>query len=292
MYSVLILFAILLFTACSVDDTFDDYDLQGHRGARGLMPENTIPGFLKAIDLGVDTIEFDVVITAENQVLISHDPWFNYQISTKPDGTPVTEEEQEQLNIYRMTYEEIEQYDVGQRGHPDFPEQESMEVSKPLVKKAILAIEKYIEEQELDPVRYNIEMKTQPDWYREYTPLPDRFAQILYDELSDLEILDRVTIQSFDPFALRALHEINADVKQAMLIHQEGIVVQDYLKLLGYTPEIWSPDFKLVTTELVDEVHGLGMFIIPWTINDTEEMKRQLEMGVDGIITDYPNRAP
>lgn len=292
MYSVLILFAIFLFTACSEDDTFDDYDLQGHRGARGLLPENTIPGFLKAIDLGVETIEFDVVITAENQVLISHDPWFNHQISTKPDGTPVTEEEQEQLNIYRMAYDEIEQYDVGRRGHPDFPEQEPMEVSKPLMKEAVLAIETYIEEQDLDPVRYNIEMKTQPDWYKVYTPPPDQFAQIVYDELSDLEILDRVIIQSFDPFALRALHEIDPGVKQAILVYQEGIIVQDYLNLLGYTPEIWSPDFELVTPELVDEVHELGMKIIPWTINDTEEMKRQLEKGVDGIITDYPNRAP
>ncbi|MDZ7755284.1 glycerophosphodiester phosphodiesterase family protein [Rhodohalobacter sp.] len=110
----------------------DTFDLQGHRGARGLMPENTIPAFLKAVELGVDTVEFDVVVTADGKILVSHEPWFNHLFSTKADGSPVTEEEERSFNIFEMTYEETQQFDVGKRGNPNFPNQEPMEVTKPL----------------------------------------------------------------------------------------------------------------------------------------------------------------
>jgi glycerophosphoryl diester phosphodiesterase len=275
-----------------MDEATYDYDLQGHRGARGLLPENTIPSFLKAIDYGVDTIEFDLVVTADNQILISHEPWFDHQISSKPDGNPVTEEEQMMLNIYQMTYLETRQFDVGKRGHAGFPEQEPMEITKPLMRDAIVAIENYVEEQGLNPVQYNIETKSRPEWYGEYVPQPDEFSRLLYDELAELDILDRVIIQSFDPATLIAMREIDPDVVQAMLVYEEDQTIDRYVEILGYTPEIWSPHYELVTPELVAEAHDRGMTIIPWTINERDEMIRQLEMGVDGIITDYPNRAP
>ena len=275
-----------------MDEATYDYDLQGHRGARGLLPENTIPSFLKAIDYGVDTIEFDLVVTADHQILISHEPWFDHQISTKPDGTPVTEEEQMDLNIYRMAYEETQQYDVGIRGHAGFPDQEPMEATKPLMRDAIIAIEDYVENQGLEPVYYNIETKSRPEWYGVYGPQPEVFSKLLYDELAELDILGRVIIQSFDPATLIAMRKIDANVVQAMLVHEEGQTIGRYIEILGYTPEIWSPHYELVTPDLVAEVHDRGMAIIPWTINERDEMIRLLEMGVDGIITDYPNRAP
>ena len=288
----LLFFSFLIVTACAIEEATLDYDLQGHRGARGLLPENTIPSFLKAIDYGVDTIEFDLVVTADNRILISHEPWFDHQISTKPNGEPVTEEEQQAFNIYEMTYEETRQFDVGKRGHHLFPEQQPMEVTKPLMRDAILAIEEYVEEQGLDPIYYNIETKSRPEWYGEYGPQPEEFSQLLYDELAELEILDRVIIQSFDPATLITMREIDANVLQAMLVYEEDQTVDRYVEILGYQPEIWSPHYELVTPELVADVHGRGMTIIPWTINEREEMIRQLEMGVDGVITDYPNRAP
>ena len=288
----LLFFSFLIVTACAIEEATYDYDLQGHRGARGLLPENTIPSFLKAIDYGVDTIEFDLVVTADNKILISHEPWFDHQISTKPNGEPITEEEQMEFNIYEMTYEETRQFDVGKRGHELFPEQQPMEVTKPLMRDAILAIEEYVEEHGLDPIYYNIETKSRPEWYGEYGPQPEEFSQLLYDELAELEILDRVIIQSFDPATLIAMREIDSNVVQAMLVYEEDQTVDRYVEILGYQPEIWSPHYELVTPELVADVHSRGMNIIPWTINEREEMIRQLEMGVDGIITDYPNRAP
>lgn len=289
--SVIFLIPLLL-AACTLDEATYDYDLQGHRGARGLLPENTIPSFLKAIDHGVNTIEFDLVVTADNQILISHEPWFDHQISTKPDGAPVTGEEQMELNIYQMTYEQTQQFDVGMRGHAGFPDQEPMEVNKPLMRDAIIAIEAYVADQGLDPVYYNIETKSRPEWYGIYSPQPEEFSRLLYDELADLNILDRVIIQSFDPATLIAMREINSGLVQAMLVYQEGQTIDRYVEILGYQPEIWSPSHELVTPELVADAHERGMTIIPWTINERMEMIRLLDMGVDGIITDYPNRAP
>src|SRR5580765_2886505 len=99
------------------------FDVEGHRGCRGLMPENTIPAMLKAIDLGVTTLEMDIVITKDSQVIVSHEPFFNHEITTKPDGSFVTEGEEHSLNIYNMSYTETQQFDVGLKTHPRFPEQ-------------------------------------------------------------------------------------------------------------------------------------------------------------------------
>lgn len=271
-----------------------EFDLQGHRGARGLLPENTIPGFLIAIDHGVNTIEFDFVVTKDRQLLVSHEPWFHHHISTKPDGTPVTPEEQMEFNIFEMTYEETRQFDVGERGHVNFPEQQSMEVTKPLMRDAISAIEVYVEQQGLAPVFYNIETKSNPDLYGIMYPYPEEYAQLLYDELiflnQEFDLLDRIIIQSFDPATLIQLRGLNDRIAQAILVSGDDSI-QKLIDALGYTPEIWSPNYKYVTREIVTEAHTRGMKVIPWTVNNIAEMRLLLEMNVDGIITDYPDSA-
>ncbi|MGF1669616.1 MAG: glycerophosphodiester phosphodiesterase family protein [Balneolaceae bacterium] len=284
---------LLFFITCSQEGIYHktyDFDLQGHRGARGLLPENTIPGFLKAVDLGVDTIEFDVVVTKDHKLLISHEPWFNHKISTKPDGNPVTESEAMDLNIYEMTYEETKQYDVGKRGNAEFPRQQPMEVTKPLMIDAILAIEKHIEENSYDPVYYNIETKSRPEHYDIMVPPPDEFARLVYEELSGLNILNRVIIQSFDVNTLIAMREIDPDVTLALLVDNRDSL-EENLDKLGFIPEIYSPYFKLLNSNIVRSAQEKGMKVIPWTINNVSEMILQLEMGVDGIITDYPDIA-
>lgn len=291
---IITVLSFLLFAACTTNEQQQTFDLQGHRGARGLLPENTIPSFLKAIDYGVDTIEFDVVVTKDRELLISHEPWFHHHISTKPDGTPVTEEEQLEFNIFEMTHEETQEFDVGTRGHINFPNQEPMEVTKPLMIDAIRAIESYTDESGSPPVAYNIETKSNPDQYGEFYPYPDEFAELLYNEIKKLneefDLINRINIQSFDPATLIAFRELNPDIAQAMLVSSDE-PVQTYLDELGYTPEIWSPNYQLLTPETINQVHELGMIVIPWTINTVDEMRRQLEMGVDGIITDYPDSA-
>lgn len=269
-------------------------DLQGHRGARGLLPENTIPGFLLAVDLGVNTLEFDLVVTKDQKLLVSHEPWFHHNISTKPDGSPVTEEEQMSYNIFEMTFEETQRFDVGKRGHVLFPNQQPMEVRKPLMTDAIRTVEAYTVKNNLPPVAYNIETKSVPEQYGIMYPYPEIFAQLLYHELSilqeDYDLFDRVIIQSFDPATLIEFRKLNPDIKLAMLVSDDRSM-DSYITTLGFVPEIWSPNFRLLTPDIVSDAHNRGMKVIPWTINTVDEMRNQLEMGVDGIITDYPDSA-
>lgn len=291
---------LLLFSLCliiagctSPPETFD-FDLQGHRGARGLLPENTIPSFLKAVDHGVDTIEFDLVITADRKVLISHEPWFHHHISTRPDGSPVTPETELNYNIFEMTYEKTRSFDVGLRGHVHFPNQQPMAVTKPLMRDAIREIEIYVRDNGLPQVAYNIETKSRPDHYGVMVPYPDEFALLLYNELlelhSEFDLLDRIIIQSFDPATLREFRKLDETIAQAILVPDES-PIELYISELGYTPEIWSPNYRFVTPEIVWEANEAGMRVIPWTINTVQEMRELLQMGVDGIITDYPDSA-
>ncbi|MDR9416745.1 MAG: glycerophosphodiester phosphodiesterase family protein [Gracilimonas sp.] len=292
-FFIAIFFSLLLMT-CTKTTPPQTFDLQGHRGARGLMPENTIPAFLKAVDLGVDTIELDVVITEDERILISHEPWFNHEISTKPDGSPVTEEEEMDLNIYEMTYQETQQFDVGKKGHPSFPNQERMEAKKPLLSEVIRTVENYTDEQGLPDVKYNIETKSEPMRYGVYYPQPEKFARLLNNLLMDLDeefnMLDRVIIQSFDPATLVEFRKLNPEVSFAMLAANKQ-TIQYYVNQLGFVPDIWSPNYELVTSRMIAEAHSMDMKVIPWTVNTTEEMNDLVEMGMDGIITDYPDSA-
>src|SRR6187431_1726823 len=133
------------------------FDVEGHRGCRGLMPENTVPAMLKAIDLGVTTLEMDVVITKDNKVVVSHEPWFETEITTKPDGSFVNPVEAMQLNISQMSYEEVLKYDVRMKPHPRIPKQQKIKAVKPLLSDLIDSVEEYLVKKNLSKVKYNIE---------------------------------------------------------------------------------------------------------------------------------------
>lgn len=262
-----------------------DYDLQGHRGARGLLPENSIPGFLLASDLGVDTIEMDVVVAADSQIVVSHEPWMSSEICSHSDGTPVTEDEAQALNLYTMTYEEIAAFDCGLRGNPRFPDQEARAVKKPLLSEALLAIENHSEKM----LRYNIEIKSNEEGDGVFHPDVDTFARLLHQVISELGLMNQVTIQSFDPRALEAFRRIESQVTLAFLVSNE-LGLEANMDRLSFIPQTYSPNHNLVDRSLIDSVHGLGMTIVPWTVNDSDRMKELLRLGVDALITDYPDR--
>jgi glycerophosphoryl diester phosphodiesterase len=134
------------------------------------MPENTIPAFLKAIDLGVTTLEMDAVITKDSKVVISHEPFFNHEITTRPDGDTFQESEERSLNIYQMNYEEVKTYDVGLKVNPRFPQQQKMHAVKPLLKDVIDSAEAYASLHIKKPVFYNIETKCSADGDDIYHP--------------------------------------------------------------------------------------------------------------------------
>ena len=265
-------------------------DIQGHRGARGLLPENTIPAFMRALAEGVTTLELDVVITKDKQVVLSHEPYLSGGICSKPDGSPVTGKESKSLNIYEMTYEQVKAFDCGSRGNSRFPEQQKMKVSKPLLKDLIDKVEAHLNENNLPKVSYNIEVKSTMKGDGVYHPEVAEFSDLVQKVISSQLTTDRYTIQSFDFRALQYFHKTYPDVQLVALIENtKG--VEANLKALGFTPEVYSPYFKLLSKKSIDRCHELGMKVIPWTINDLKDMRNMVEKGVDGIITDYPNRA-
>lgn len=265
-------------------------DIEGHRGCRGLMPENTIPAMIKAVDIGVTTLEMDASITKDKKVIISHEPFFNHEISTKPDGSLVTEAEEKNLNMYQMTYDEISKWDVGSRPHPRFPNQQKLKVHKPLLSELIDSVENYIKEKKLNPVFYNIETKSLPEGDSIYHPLPDEFVQLLMDIITNKKIEDRVIIQSFDFRTLKIIHQKYPHIKTAALI-EEGIFTpaEKQIEKLGFKPTIYSPHYLLVNTSLIKYCKENNIKLIPWTVNDLADAKRLVDSGVDGIISDYPD---
>lgn len=264
-------------------------DIQGHRGCRGLMPENTIPGFLKALDLGVVTLELDVVITSDRKVLCSHEPWFSHTIAHDPQGKLIKEEDEKSHSIYKMTYAETRQYDCGMRPHPDFPEQQKMPVRKPLLSAVIEAADAHAKETGRPLPIYNIETKCTPDGDGIFHPSPALFSDLLYEVINTHGIQNRVVVQSFDVRTLQYFKENYPKVALALLIEHEGLP-EINIEELGFYPDIYSPYHILVDRELVDFCDRHDMKLIPWTVNETWEMENLISLGVDGIISDYPDR--
>ena len=270
-------------------------DIEGHRGARGLVPENSIPAFLKAIELGVSTIEMDVCISKDNLVVVSHEPYMNHLFCSKPDGAPVTEADEKTLNLYTMEYAQITQFDTGCRGNQKFPEQEKMATYKPLLKEVIMICELYIKSKHLNPVRYNIEIKSEEQEYGISQPSSvAEFCRLVYEVIVEQLAPERVVLQSFDFAVLKHLkQQMNQGVFKkmdlSMLVEMEALLPS--LDKLGFVPDIYSPSFKQLNAEVIEQCHAKGMKVIPWTVNQVPDMKQLIEWGVDGLITDYPNRA-
>lgn len=268
--------------------TLPAFDKEAHRGGRGLMPENTIPAMLHAIDLGVTTLEMDAVITKDGRVILSHEPFFSAAIATKPDGVRVTTQEERSLNIYQMTYAETQRYDVGLAINPGFKDQQKLPATKPLLSQVIDSAEAYTKKKNLTPVFYNIETKSNPRTDNQYHPAPDEFVDKLMAVILQKKIEDRVIIQSFDFRTLQVLHTKYPRIKTAALV-ADNKTLEEHLKLLGFNPTIYSPLYTLVKPELVQQCHQLKINILPWTVNDKPTIEKLKAMGVDGIISDYPN---
>jgi len=286
----IILFIVLLFSVNTLAQTVKDFDIEGHRGARGLVPENTIPSFLKALEFGVDTLELDLVVSSDGQLVVSHEPWFASLISLDKNGNPIPEEKEKEYNLYKMTYSEIKLYDVGSLGNLNFPEQQKMKVYKPLLKDVFTQVQKYIQKNKLKQVRYNIETKSNPAGDNVYHPIPSVFAKMVYDEVLANKMQKNVIIQSFDVRPLQELRKLPVKFPLALLVmNKDGI--EKNLEKLGFQPDAYSPHFSLVDDATVAFCRERKMKIVPWTVNEIADLERMKKFELDGIITDYPDRA-
>jgi glycerophosphoryl diester phosphodiesterase len=289
------LVTLVFLTACLSKKTSTpissmSFDKQGHRGCRGLMPENTIPAMIKALELGVTTLEMDAVITKDRHVVLSHEPFFNHEITTKPDGSYVSEAEEKSLNIFNFSYEEVRSYDVGMKPHPRFPRQQKLKAVKPLLSELIDSVEVHCRRTNRTPVFYNIETKSNPATDNSYHPAPEEFVDLLMKVILEKKIENRVIIQSFDFRTLQVMHRKYPRIQTAMLIEDyDKRTLNEQLNELQFSPSIYSPEQSHVTEQLIKACHDKKMKIIPWTVNEKAGIERLRSMGVDGIITDYPD---
>ncbi|CAN5204198.1 glycerophosphodiester phosphodiesterase family protein [soil metagenome] len=266
------------------------FDVQGHRGCRGLKPENSIPAFIAALDSGVTTIEMDVAITKDGQIIVSHEPWMSAAICQNPTGKAFTAKQEMRYNIFQMTYDEVKRWDCGSKGNERFPEQEKISMHKPLLRDVILAVENHVKNYTKYEVDYNIEIKSLPEGDGKFHPKPEEFSDIVYAMIDQYLPMERVVLQSFDFRILKYLHKKYPEVRLAALVENLK-AIDENLKDLGFIPSIYSPDYKLLDKQEVKHCHELKMRVIPWTVNDPAEMIALKGMGVDGFITDYPDRA-
>lgn len=280
---------LFLFLSLSIGVKAQNIDIQGHRGARGIMPENTIPAFLYALDQGVTTLELDVVVSKDDQIVVSHEPWLSHEICLDPTGNAISNTQEKQLNIYEMTYAEIAGYDCGSKGNVRFADQTKMKTEKPLLVDAIKAAERHVKGVTLYEVNYNIEIKSTPEGDGVFHPGYKEFSDLVFNLIDQYLPWERVIIQSFDFRVLKYWNEQYPDVKLAVLIENMKSPKTN-LQELGFTPEIYSPYFKLLSKSKVIEIKKIGMQVIPWTVNDKEDMQKLISWKVDGLITDYPNR--
>lgn len=266
-------------------------ELHGHRGCRGLRPENTLPAFLHALALGVDVLEMDVVISADNQVVVSHEPWLNSAICLGPEGETIETIPSPRFNLYQMPYELIRQCDCGQRPHPAFPEQVSGPAYKPLLREVLAAAEATTRPIGRPPIRYAIELKSSPAGDAFFHPAPENFLALVTAEIDQAQVVARTTLLCFDPRILRFAN-LHQPTLATCLLLEAGQPWLASIEALGFVPTTLGPDFTTVTRAAVQELRSKypHLRLVPWTVNLPSDMQALQALGVDGITTDYPDR--
>jgi glycerophosphoryl diester phosphodiesterase len=260
------------------------FDWQGHRGARGLYPENSLEGMREALKYPITTLEFDVIVSKDHQVLLSHEPWLGEEACLDLKGQVV---KKKQINLYQLSYEDIKKFDCGSKPHPRFPQQKKIKTHKPLLSEVLKKIEVEYGERKL---QYNIEIKSTPeDEAQNFQPKVELFTDLVVAEILKHLPRERFFIQSFDFRVLQYLHKKYPELQSVALL-EENLSEKKVLKLLGFTPTVYSPYFKFLTKKVVKSWQKRGVKVIPWTVNQARDLQHVKGLGVDGIITDYPDR--
>lgn len=263
-------------------------DIQGHRGARARLPENSIPGFVYATELGVSTLELDLISTASGDLIVSHEPWLNPSICLGPDGAALPPDSK--LSLYRLTADQIRSCDCGSLGHPRFPDQVPQPTHKPTLAEVIAAANAASRPEGAGPVQFNIEIKHEASRVGTYFPPAEEAARRAVTEIRRLGIADRTTLQSFSAEALEAVHAEAPEIRTSWLMEDE-LSVAEALALLTFKPDVYSPHHILLSPAEVAAAHAAGVAVVPWTVNEAGRMEELLTWGVDGLISDEPDLA-
>ena len=302
--------AILVAAGLLVAFSAPAFDLEGHRGARGLAPENTLVAFKRALSIGVTTLETDLAVTRDDVLVISHDPLLNPDVVRGPDGKWLAAKGPP---LRTLTLAELQRYDVGRadpssRYATQFPQQQAVDGERFPTLAQLFALVR----DSGKPVRLNLETKLDPARPDE-TVDAATFARLAVAAIRDAGFMERATLQSFDWRTLVEAHKIapalrtaclsietenNDTIKPAGDAPSRWTAGLDIRKVDGSVPRlvhaagcaIWSPFWRNATPERIAEAHALKLEVLPWTVNDPADMARLIDAGVDGLITDYPDR--
>ena len=256
-------------------------DVQGHRGCRGHLPENTLPAFARALELGVNTLELDVAVTRDGVVVVHHDRGLNPAIARGPDGRWVTRA----TPINHLTFAELQRYDVGRLDSNSvygrkFPQQKALDGTRvPRLSELFSLAAK-------TTVRFNIEPKSDADQPDE-TLAPEPFARALIAELRKAGMEQRTTVQAFD---WRLLKVVEREAPELPTIYCTEGAGSDPARVHAAGGKIWSPDFERVTPQTLAAARQLNLWVTVWTVNEPADIARMIALGVDGIASDYPDR--
>ena len=264
-------------------------EVHGHRGCRGLLPENTIPAFLHALALGVDVLEMDVIISADHQVVVSHEPWLSAHLCLDTAGQPISPTTERDYNLYQLPYATIRQADCGCVPQPNFPHQQLHSAPKPLLSEVLATVEAQAI-QSRQPIRYSIEIKSDPAGDGIYHPAPPKFLELVIAELATAGVEPRTSILSFDPRVLRLAHSYYPSQRLCLLV-EDGRPWLTSVDELGFVPAVFGPNYQTATATAIQELRQTfpTIHLVPWTVNDVPTMRQLREWGIDGITTDYPD---
>jgi glycerophosphoryl diester phosphodiesterase len=266
-------------------------EVHGHRGCRGLRPENTLPAFLHAVALGVDIIELDVVISQDHQVVVSHEPWLSAKLGRDASGLLIDPAQERQHNLYQLPYAAIRRCTLGEWAHPDFPEQQPVPSHRPLLREVLQQVAAAAQQLGRS-VGFSVEIKSSPEGDDSFHPRPAQFVSLVLAELQAAGVTSRTTMLSFDPRILQVARQVHPSLALCLLIEDHLPPVPALFDHLGFVPDVLGPDFKLLSAQTVQAIRLAypQLRLVPWTVNIPAELAMVWSWHTDGITTDYPDR--
>lgn len=259
----------------------------GHRGARGIEPENTLRAFEEALESGAKGLEMDLYMTRDGKVVVTHNPDISPDLCLSPDGTPL-QQQGERLKIYQLNYKQIKPFDCGSPENEDFPAQENTEAHIPLLGDVLTTAGHYSSTQ--TPLTYLLEIKSGPETDGRQHPAPHFFVQQVLETVAREGAEKEAVIIGFDKRVLRETRKQNKNIRTGLSIAELSKLDKE-LEELGFIPDILCPLHKNIDSAFLEKAWNKGMQVIAWTVNEPEDQQRIIDLQVDGLITDFPDRA-
>lgn len=263
--------------------------VHAHRGGAALYPENTIEAMVNAVRIGVPVMELDLQVTKDSCVVVSHDAYLNAAKALTPEGKEIPAGKDRDYRIYGMDYDSLRLYDVGSKPNPDYPGRVNTPCRIPLLSDLIDNVENTAKATK-DTVRYNIEIKSDPAKDGVFSPDYRTYADLCMQVMLSKDLGDRLLVQCFDPRTLNYLHERYPSVRLSYLVEDSVASFEEMMSRLDFIPQVFSPESRLLTKDMMRAARAKGMEIVPWTVDDRKEAERLKRLGVDAIITNRPDR--